>query len=122
MHDLEEGAYHHMSVDDKEANLLEAIRVVLEFPDMFLEELSGMPPERKVEFDIQLEPGTAPISKRAYRCDTLGVYFMLCREICPKLKSSAEISISRSRLSHFIKLLMKVSPNLELFDLKNSQI
>jgi hypothetical protein len=30
-----------------------------------------------------------------------------------------EISISRSCLSPFIKLLMKVSPNLELFDLKN---
>ena len=26
-----------------------------------------MPPERKVEFDIKLIPGTAPISKRAYR-------------------------------------------------------
>jgi hypothetical protein len=32
-----------------------------------------------------------------------------------------EISISRSCLSPFIKLLMKVSPNLELFDLKNRQ-
>jgi hypothetical protein len=62
-----EGAYHHMSVDDKEANLLEAIRVVSEFPDVFPEDLRGMPPERKVEFAIELEPGTAPISKRAYR-------------------------------------------------------
>jgi hypothetical protein len=26
-----------------------------------------MPPERKVEFSIELIPGTAPISKRAYR-------------------------------------------------------
>jgi hypothetical protein len=64
---IEEGAYHHMSVDNKEANLLEAIRVVSEFPDVFPEDLRGMPPERKVEFAIELEPGTAPISKRAYR-------------------------------------------------------
>jgi hypothetical protein len=64
---LEEGACHHMSVDGKEANLLEVIRVVSEFPDVILEELLGMPPERKVEFAIELEPGTAPISKRTYR-------------------------------------------------------
>ena len=56
-----------MSVDGKEANLLEAIRVVAEFPTVFLEDLPGMPPERKVEFAIELEPRTAPISKRAYR-------------------------------------------------------
>jgi hypothetical protein len=56
-----------MSVDGKEANLLEAIRVVSEFPDVFPKELPGMPPERKVEFAIELEPGIAPFSKRAYR-------------------------------------------------------
>jgi hypothetical protein len=48
MPDLEEGACHQMSVDGKEANLLEAIIVVLEFLDMFPEELIGMPHERKV--------------------------------------------------------------------------
>jgi hypothetical protein len=66
MPDLE-GAYHHISIDGKEANLLEVIRVVSEFPDMFPKDLPGMPPERKVEFAIELEPRTAPISKRAYR-------------------------------------------------------
>jgi hypothetical protein len=55
-------------------------------------------------------------------CDTPGVYFMLCREIYPNLGCSVKISISLSHLSPFIKLLMNVSPNLELFDLKNSQI
>jgi hypothetical protein len=44
-----------------------AINVVSEFPDVFPKELPGMPPERKVEFAIELIPGTAPISKRAYR-------------------------------------------------------
>jgi hypothetical protein len=65
MSELEEGAYHYLSVDDKEANLIEDIRIVSEFPDVFSEELPGMPPERKVEFSIELIPGTAPISKRA---------------------------------------------------------
>jgi hypothetical protein len=65
--ELEEGACHHLSVDDKESNPIEAIRIVLKFPDVFPKELQGMPPERKVEFAIELIPGTAPISKRAYR-------------------------------------------------------
>jgi hypothetical protein len=67
MPDLEARACHHMSVDGKEANLLEAIRVVSEFPNVFPEDLPGMPPERKVEFAIELELGITPISKRAYR-------------------------------------------------------
>jgi hypothetical protein len=47
---------------------------------------------------------------------------VLCREIYPNLGCSVKISISRLYLSPFIKLLMNVSPNLELFDLKNNQI
>jgi hypothetical protein len=43
------------------------IRVVRGFPDVFLEELPGMPPNREVEFVIDLLPGTAPISKWPYR-------------------------------------------------------
>jgi hypothetical protein len=43
------------------------IRVVRDFPDVFPEELPGMPPEREVEFVIDLLPGTAPISKMPYR-------------------------------------------------------
>jgi hypothetical protein len=65
--ELEEGAYHHLLVDDKESNPIEAIRIVSEFPDVFPKELPGMPPKRKVEFAMELILGTAPISKRAYR-------------------------------------------------------
>jgi hypothetical protein len=43
------------------------IPVVCEFPDVFLEELPGLPPDRDVEFKIELVPGTAPISRRLYR-------------------------------------------------------
>jgi hypothetical protein len=62
-----EGACHYLSVDDMEANLIKDIRIVSEFPDMFPEELLGMPPECTVEFAIELIPCTAPSSKRAYR-------------------------------------------------------
>jgi hypothetical protein len=40
---------------------------VCEYPDVFPDELPGMPPDRDVEFVIELQPGTAPISKRPYR-------------------------------------------------------
>jgi hypothetical protein len=43
------------------------ICVVRDFPDVFLEELPGMPPNREVEFFIDLLPGTAPISKMSYK-------------------------------------------------------
>ncbi|WVZ70716.1 hypothetical protein U9M48_019359 [Paspalum notatum var. saurae] len=38
-----------------------------DFPDVFLEELSGLPPERDVEFSIELVLGTSPVSRRQYR-------------------------------------------------------
>jgi hypothetical protein len=46
---------------------LEEIRVVKEYPDVFPDELSYMPPDRDIEFIIELLPGTPPISKRLYR-------------------------------------------------------
>jgi hypothetical protein len=56
-----------MAIDSKEPDSLEIIKVVSEFPDVFPEDLPGLSPERKVEFAIELLPGTTPISKRAYR-------------------------------------------------------
>jgi hypothetical protein len=43
------------------------IRVVRDFPDVFPEELLGMPPDMEVECVIDLLPGIAPNSKRSYR-------------------------------------------------------
>jgi hypothetical protein len=45
---------------------LEDIRVVQEYPDVFPTELPGMPPDRDIEFLIELLPGMPPISKRPY--------------------------------------------------------
>jgi hypothetical protein len=45
---------------------LEDIHVVREFPDVFPDDLPGMPPERVIEFKIELQPGTAHISKAPY--------------------------------------------------------
>nr|GEY22711.1 putative reverse transcriptase domain, aspartic peptidase domain protein [Tanacetum cinerariifolium] len=41
--------------------------IVFEFPDVFPDELPGIPPVREVEFSIKLIPGAEPISKAPYR-------------------------------------------------------
>ncbi|GKE02423.1 putative reverse transcriptase domain-containing protein, partial [Tanacetum coccineum] len=46
---------------------LEDIPVVKEFPDVFPEDLPGIPPVRQVEFQIDLIPGAAPIARTPYR-------------------------------------------------------
>jgi hypothetical protein len=46
---------------------IQDIPIVCEFPDVFLEDLPGLPPESDVEFVIELKPSTAPISRRSYR-------------------------------------------------------
>jgi hypothetical protein len=43
------------------------IRTVSEYPDVFSEELPGMPPDCEIEFVIGLVPGTTPIFRRPYR-------------------------------------------------------
>jgi hypothetical protein len=50
----------------KEAKL-EDIPVVNELQDVFPQELPGMPPDREIEFTIDLIPGTAPISQAPYK-------------------------------------------------------
>ena len=45
----------------------ENIHVVCEFMDVFPNDLPRLPPDRDVEFRIDLKPGTAPVSRRAYR-------------------------------------------------------
>jgi hypothetical protein len=50
---------------------IEHLPVVKEFADVFPEELPGMPPERELEFTIDLKPGTEQIARTPYRMSTL---------------------------------------------------
>jgi hypothetical protein len=61
------GSCHQITSHIEEIEPPKAIKVVSKFLDVFPDDLLGMPPERKVDFDIELIPGTALISKRAYR-------------------------------------------------------
>ncbi|KAJ0726607.1 putative nucleotidyltransferase, Ribonuclease H [Helianthus annuus] len=46
---------------------LEDIPVVRDYPQVFPEDLHGLPPPRQVEFQIELAPGAAPIARAPYR-------------------------------------------------------
>ncbi|GJZ01369.1 hypothetical protein Tco_0519330 [Tanacetum coccineum] len=46
---------------------LEDVPIVRDFPEVFLEDLPGLPPIRKVEFQIDLVPGVAPVARAPYR-------------------------------------------------------
>ena len=52
---------------DKPTVSLDQILIVQEFPDVFPEELPSLPPDREIEFGIDVIPGTHPISIPSYR-------------------------------------------------------
>eukprot|EP00253_Pinus_taeda_P011891 PITA_11891 len=49
---------------------LNSIPVIQEFPDVFPEEIPGLPPRRNIDFTIELIPGAAPVSRAPYRMST----------------------------------------------------
>jgi hypothetical protein len=58
------------NVNQLDASQGSVVSVINEFPDVFPEELSGMPPDRDIEFVIELKTDTSPIYKTPYRMTT----------------------------------------------------
>jgi hypothetical protein len=56
-----EGVANRVKMNQLDASQRSAVSVVNEFPDVFPKELPGMPPDRDIEFVIELKPGTTPI-------------------------------------------------------------
>ncbi|GJS48658.1 putative reverse transcriptase domain-containing protein [Tanacetum coccineum] len=52
---------------DSKEKRLEDVPVIQDFPEVFPEELPGLPPPRQVEFRIDLIPGAAPVARAPYR-------------------------------------------------------
>jgi hypothetical protein len=64
------GVANCAKVNQLDASQGSEVPVVNEFPDVFFEELPGMPPDRDIEFMIELKPDTTPIYKTPYRMAT----------------------------------------------------
>jgi hypothetical protein len=65
------GIANHAKINQLDASQGSEVPVVNEFPDVFPEELPDMPPDRDIEFVIELKPGTTPIYKTPFRMITL---------------------------------------------------
>nr|GEW40783.1 putative reverse transcriptase domain-containing protein [Tanacetum cinerariifolium] len=96
--------------DKSEKRRLEDVPIVRDFPEVFHEDLSDLPPTRQVEFQIDLIPGAAPIARVPYR---LAPYEM--KELSDQLKELSvkgfiwpvphprelRSCLSRRRMDHF---------------------
>ena len=56
-----------LTIEDEERPDLDLLRVVCKYVDVFPDELPGLPPQRAVDFGIELHPGTSPISMTPHR-------------------------------------------------------
>jgi hypothetical protein len=84
-------ATKHSSVHHTVAQKLEDILVAREYPNVFPDDLPGMPPDREVEFTIELQPGTTPISRRPYK-------------MTPKELAELKVQLNELRDKSFIHL------------------
>ncbi|GJX45591.1 putative reverse transcriptase domain-containing protein [Tanacetum coccineum] len=82
---------------------LEDIPVVREFPEVFPEDLPGLPPVRQVEFQIDLIPGAAPVARAPYR-----LAFLEMQELSNQLQELAEHGFIRPSTSPWGALVLFV--------------
>ena len=73
---------------------LEDIPIVNEFPDVFPDELPGLPPDREIEFAIDLAPGTEPVSEALYRMAPVEM-----KELAKQLQELLEKGVIRPSVS-----------------------
>jgi hypothetical protein len=64
------GVANRAKVNQLDASQGSEVPVVNEFPDIFPEELPGMPPDRDIKFVIEFKPGKTPIYKTPYMMAT----------------------------------------------------
>jgi hypothetical protein len=82
------------AVKERKGPSLDQYSVLSEFQDVFPNELPGLPPERELDFTIELKPGAEPISKTPYRMTALE----LC-EFQTQLKELLDLGLVRLSVS-----------------------
>ncbi|GKC31425.1 putative reverse transcriptase domain-containing protein, partial [Tanacetum coccineum] len=76
---------------------IEDVPVVRDFPEVFPEDLPGLPPTRQVEFHIELIPGAAPVARAPYRLAPAEM-----KELAEQLKELSDKVISSIRTQGYI--------------------
>ncbi|GJV32137.1 putative reverse transcriptase domain-containing protein [Tanacetum coccineum] len=57
----------HVKEKEPKEKCLEDVPIIRDFPEVFPDDLPGLPPPRQVEFRIELVPGAAPVARAPYR-------------------------------------------------------
>ncbi|XP_074337615.1 uncharacterized protein LOC141674810 [Apium graveolens] len=84
----------HVVDTNKDVLHIENIPVVKEFKDVFPDDLPRLPPDREIEFMIDLTPGTTPISKSPYRMAPMEM-----KELATQLQELLDKGIIRPSVS-----------------------
>ncbi|KAL8126189.1 hypothetical protein AgCh_013466 [Apium graveolens] len=106
---LREGceAYLAHAVDTKkETPILDEIPIVRELPDIFPEELPGLPPDREIEFSMDLIPGVELVSKAPYRMAPMEM-----KELAKQLQELLDKGVIRPSVSPWGALVLFVKKN-----------
>ncbi|GJZ09724.1 putative reverse transcriptase domain-containing protein [Tanacetum coccineum] len=80
--------------DKSKEKRLEDVPIVQDFPEVFPEDLPGIPPTRQVEFQIDLIPGAAPVARAPYRLASSEM-----KELSDQLKELSDKGFIRSSSS-----------------------
>jgi hypothetical protein len=110
------GSTNHIKLNQMEANQSQDISIVNEYLDVLPGQLPGMPPNRDIEFLIELLPNTAPIYKKPYRMSSkqLGELKEQIQELegkgyeGPRRRPEGEGGVNGSLIKFFHKNLMYV--------------
>ncbi|GKD82059.1 hypothetical protein Tco_1348898 [Tanacetum coccineum] len=89
--------------DKSEEKRLEDVPIVQDFPEVFPENLPGISPTQKVEFQIDLIPGVAPVARTPYRLASSEM-----KELSDQLKELSDKGLIRPSSSPWGALIPKV--------------
>ncbi|GJX60791.1 putative reverse transcriptase domain-containing protein [Tanacetum coccineum] len=78
--ELADGKIIGESKEESEGKRLEDVPIIRDLPEVFPEDLPGIPPARQVEFQIDLVPGVAPVARAPLTLFTLGNPGLVCQE------------------------------------------
>ncbi|GJS88092.1 putative reverse transcriptase domain-containing protein [Tanacetum coccineum] len=89
--------------DKSEKKRLEDVPIVRDFPEVFPEDLAGLPSTQQVEFQIDLIPGAAPVARAPYRLTPFEM-----KEFSEQLKELSDKRLYKTK-QRFYRILRKLS-------------
>ena len=107
-----------ISAPDVPTPSLSDVPVVREFPDVFPDDVTSLPPEREVELSIDLLPGTVPISKAPYRlapAEMLELKQQIQELLDKEFETSCPFYCFKRTRNFFFKTSHSIRPNHKIF-------